>query len=567
MLTNLRIINYALVEDLEVKFQPRLNVITGATGAGKSIIIGALNLALGERAQSDVVRTGFDTAEIEAVFELSDDRDLKYLMSELGISLSDNTLIIRREVLSKGQSKCFVNDRLVTQASLKSIGDRLADLHGQHEHQSLLNVDKHREYLDHYGDLDEVVSQMSETYHLLRSKQKELKDFRNSKSLDDERRKLYEFQIQEIEKANLIPDEEEKLNQERKVLENVELLFELSSNLYHQLYESEASLLERVTFLSKELKRGGLIDSRLKEADEILESCVIKLQEISRFIEDYKGRLEFDPQRLETIRERLNLITTLKRKYAKNVEEILIYQDQIKKERERIENKDEIIRGLEKDTNLLSKSLQKECILLSQKRRYKTSELSRAIQKALSNLGMEKTKFEIKITQREDENGMVEMDGKRYFATEKGMDQVEFFVSPNPGEELKPLTKIASGGEISRIMLALKSILARADRVESMIFDEIDVGIGGEVASAVGRSLKNLASSHQVIVITHLQQIASQADQHFRVFKESLKGRTVTRIKRLDKEERVKEIARMISGENVSEVTLKQAREMIQTTE
>ena len=567
MLRNLRIKNYALVEDLEVEFQPRLNVITGATGAGKSIIVDALNLALGERAQSDVVRTGFDTAGIEAVFELSDDRDLKNLVSELGVGIQDNALMIRREVFSKGQSKCFVNDRLVTQASLKSIGDRLADLHGQHEHQSLLNVERHMEYLDHYGDLDATLSRVSETYHLIRTKQKELNDLQNGKKLDDERGKLYEFQIQEIEKANLIPDEEEKLNQERKVLENVEILFELSSNLYHQLYESEASLLERVTFLSKELKRGGQIDSRLNEPDESLESCVIKLQDLSRFMEDYKSRLEFDPEKLERIRERLNLINTLKRKYGKSTEEILTYKDQIKKEWERIENKDEIINGLEKEINLLSRSLQKECSLLSQKRRNKTSELSRKIQKALTNLGMDNTRFEIKITQREDENGLVEMDGKRFFATEKGMDQVEFFVSPNPGEELKPLAKIASGGEISRIMLALKSILAKADRVESMIFDEIDVGIGGEVASAVGKSLKNLALSHQVIVITHLQQIASQADHHFKVFKETAKDRTVTRIKKLDQEERVREIARMISGEEVSRLTLRQAKEMIKATD
>jgi DNA repair protein RecN (Recombination protein N) len=490
---------------------------------------------------------------------------LRGLLNELGILPNENTLIIRREISTKGQSKCYVNDRLVTLTSLKSIGDRLADLHGQHEHQSLLNTERHIEYLDHYGDLNEDLSRVSETYHFLRTKQKELVDLQNSKLLDEERRKLYDFQIQEIEKANLCPDEEEKLIQEKKVLENIEVLFELSSNVYHQLYESEASILERITSLSKELKRACQIDARLKEPDETLESCVIKLQEISRLIEDYKGRLEFDPEKLEMIRERLNLLNTLKKKYGKSIEEILTYKEQIKTELERIENKDEIINGLEKAIDGLTQSLQKECILLSQKRRAKASELSRRIQKALADLGMDKTKFEIKITQREDENGLVEIDGKRFVATERGMDEVEFFVSPNPGEELKPLARIASGGEISRIMLALKSILAKTDRVESMIFDEIDVGIGGEVASAVGKSLKNLASSHQVIVITHLQQIASQADHHFKVFKKSVRGRTVTSIKRLEKEERVKEIARMISGEKISEVTLKQAKEMIKT--
>jgi len=567
MLSNLRIKNYALVHHLEVEFQPGLNVITGATGAGKSIIVGAANLALGERASIEAVRSGSDTANIEAVFKLPDDRTLKEVLGKLSMILQDDVLIIRREISSRGQSRCLLNDRLVALGSLKSIGDRLADLHGQHQHQSLLNVERHIEYLDHYGDLENVLIRVSEIYHSLRKKRKELEDLKTSKMIDEERRKLYQFQIQEIGKANLSPDEEEKLAQERGVLENVEALFELSSNLYHQLYESEASIVERLSFLSKELKRGADIDSRLKEPAETLESGVIELQDVARFLEDYKGGLEFDPERLEMIRERLNLLNALKRKYGKSVEEILTYKEQIERELDRIESKDETIDNLKKEIVGLSQTLQRECGLLSQKRKAKASELSGRIQKALSVLGMAKTEFQIKITQREDENGLVELNGKRFFVDEKGMDRVEFFVSPNPGEELKPLAKIASGGEISRIMLALKSILVKTDRVETMIFDEIDVGIGGEVASVVGKSLKALASFHQVLVITHLQQIASQADHHFKVFKESVKGRTVTRIKRLNKEERVKEIARMISGEKVSQLALRQAKEMIRANE
>ncbi len=567
MLSDLRIKNYALVDQLEIKFQPGLNVITGATGAGKSIIVGAANLVLGERASIEVVRSGFDTASIEAVFKLPDDRALKDVLGKLGMILKDDLLIIRRDISSKGQSRCFLNDRLVTLGSLKSVGDMLADLHGQHQHQSLLNVERHMEYLDHYGDSEKLSIRVSEIYFLLKKKQKELENLKTSKKVDEERRKLYQFQIQEIEKANLSSDEEEKLAQERKVLENVETLFELSSNLYHQLYEREASILERLTSLSVELKRNIPIDSRLKELAQTLESGVIGLQDVARFLEDYKGGLEFDPEKLEILRERLNLLNTLKRKYGKGIEDILTYKEQVKRELNRIENKDEVIDGLEKEIEKLSEILQNECSLLSQKRKTKASELSRRIQKALSVLGMKKTEFQIRITQREDENGLVKLDGKRFFADEKGMDQVEFFVSPNPGEELKPLAKIASGGEISRVMLALKSILAKADRVETMIFDEIDVGIGGEVASTVGKSLKDLASSRQVIVITHLQQIASQADHHFKVFKENVKGRTVTKIKRLDKEERVKEVARMISGERVSQLALRQAKEMIKSND
>ncbi len=564
MLRSLRIKNYALVDQLEVEFQPGLNVITGATGAGKSIIVGAANLILGERASSEAVRTGFDTADIEAVFELSQDRALRELMNKLGSIPQDDLLIVRREISSKGQSKCFINDRQVTLGSLKSVGDRIADLHGQHEHQSLLNVERHVEYLDHYGDFENDLLRLRETYVSLKMKQKELEKLKSAKMTDEEKRQLFGFQIQEIERANLSSGEEVKLNQEKKVLENAETLCELASGLYHQLHEPDMSILDRLGALSKELKRGARIDSRLKEPAENLESSLITLQDAAGFLEQYRSRLEFDPDRLETIRERLNLLNTLKRKYDKSIEQILAHKEQIAKELRHIESKDEIIRDLEKEIRDVCEILRKRCVSLSEKRKTKSLQLSKKIQAALSALGMDKTRFQIRIARQEDEHGLVEIDGKRYLADETGMDRVEFFVSPNPGEDLKPLAKIASGGEISRIMLALKSILAKTDRVDTMIFDEIDVGIGGEVASAVGKSLKDLASAHQVIVITHLQQIASQADDHFRVSKESIKGRTVTRIKRLEKEERVEEIARMISGERVSRLSLSQAEEMIQ---
>jgi len=563
MLKSLRIKSYALVDQLEVDFQPGLNIISGATGAGKSIIVGAVNLILGERASTEAVRTGFDRASIEAVFRLQDDPALKDLLAKLGMVLQDDVFIIRREISSRGQNKCFLNDRLITLTTLKSIGDRLADLHGQHEHQSLLNVERHIEYLDDYASLSEIKARVSQTFHLLKKKRRDLEELRSGKSRDEERRKLYQFQIQEIEKSNLSQDEEGKLGEQRKVLENAEALFEATSNLYHQLYEAEGSILDKLASMSRELKKSHQIDSRLKEPAQTLESCVIGLQDAVRFLEDYKTHLEFDPEKLEMMRERLNLLNTLKRKYDKSIEDILAYKDQMQGELERIESKDDVISDLEKEIVGLSGALMEECSLLSQKRKAKASQLSTKIQKALADLGMPKTKFEIKISRRADENGLLRIDGKRYFVDERGMDQVEFFVSPNPGEDLKPLVKIASGGEISRIMLALKSILAKVDRLETVIFDEIDLGIGGEVASAVGRSLKDLGSSHQVIVITHLQQIASQADHHFNVFKESAKGRTVTRIKTLGRDERVKEIARMISGEKVSPVTLRQAKEML----
>jgi DNA repair protein RecN (Recombination protein N) len=566
MLRNLRIKNYALVEDLEAEFYPELNVLTGATGAGKSIIVGAVNLVLGERASFDVVRTGSDTATIEAIFELKPDQTFKNLLTPLGINYPDNVLIIRREVSSKGVSRCFVNDRQITLGSLKLIGDKLADLHGQHEHQSLLNVARHIEYLDHFADLNDFLTPVSQGYYKLKEKQKQLEELERSKKQDQERKELYDFQIKEIEKANLSPGEEEKLIQDKKVLENTEELHQLSSSLYQNIYEGEEAILGRLAISSKEMKRGKELDPRLKEPAESIESCLFQLKELSRFLEGYKDSLEFDPERLEMIRERLNFINTLKRKYGHTINEILDYAERIKQDLNKIENTDQIINDLKQEIKIVSETFKKDCLLLSQKRKTKALDLAKKIQSTLSSLGMDKTKFEVQITSPEDENGLLEIDDRRYFADQKGMDQVEFFVSPNPGEELKPLAKIASGGEISRIMLALKSILAKADFIPTMIFDEIDVGIGGEVASAVGKSLKNLAASRQVIVITHLQQIASVADHHFKVFKEISKGRTVTKIKKLEDQERVKEIARMISGEKISELTLKQAKEMIKTS-
>ncbi len=566
MLRNLRIRNYALVEDLEVEFYPGLNVLTGATGAGKSIILGALNLILGERASSDMIRSGSDTAMVEASFEPKPNPVFESFLSQLGLNCPNNTLIIRREVSSKGISRGFVNDRQITLGTLKLIGDRLADLHGQHEHQSLLNVTRHIEYLDDFGNLNHSLASVSQNYNALKEKQKRLGEVEKGRKLDQERKTLYDFQIKEIERANLTLPEEERLIQDKRILENTEELCQLSSSVYQNLYGGEGSIQERLSLASKEIKRGTQLDPRLKETKENLDSSMIQLQELSRFLESYKDSLEFDPEKLEAIRERLNLIGTLKKKYGNSIDEILAYAQKIKEELNRIEDKDQIVSELKEDIERLSGILKKECLLLSRERNARASDLAKKTQATLSELGMDKTKFEVQITSAEDENGLLEIAGKRYSVDEKGMDQVEFFVSPNPGEELKPLAKIASGGEISRIMLALKSILAKADQVFTMIFDEIDVGIGGEVASAVGKSLKKLASSHQVIVITHLQQIASQADHHFKVFKESSKGRTVTKIKKLKEGERVEEIARMISGERIGELALKQAREMIKTS-
>jgi DNA repair protein RecN (Recombination protein N) len=563
MLKNLRIKNYALVEDLDIEFYPGLNVLTGATGAGKSIIVGAVNLVLGERATTEMVRTGADEATIEGIFEIEKKDLFPKLLASLGILLDENILIIRREVSSKGASRCFVNDKQVTLTNLKLIGDRLADLHGQHQHQSLLNVSNHLEYLDNFGDLNQFQEEVGLTYFQLKSKIKELDEIQKHEKENQEKKQLYSFQANEIERANLSLGEDEKLLEERKILDNIETLHQILSGAYKELYDSENSVSQRLSFSKKEIEKASQIDSEFKDHTQALDTSLIQISDISRFLEKYLIRLEFDPQRLEEIRERLNLINSLKKKYGPKLTEILEYAEELRKTLDLFQNLGEKIDILKKEIETLTDILKERALFLSNKRKEKGEQLAKKIKKELSFLGMEKTEFEIRISYKEDENGLIKLNGKRYYVDEKGMNYVEFFVSPNPGEELKPLAKIASGGEISRIMLGLKSILAKSDQIPTMIFDEVDVGIGGEVADSVGKRLRSLSSNHQIICITHLQQIASFAQHHFRVFKETEKNRTVTKIKELNEKERVKEIARMISGEKISELTLRHAKEMI----
>ena len=564
MLKSLRIRNFAIVEDLEVEFFDGLNVLTGATGAGKSIIIGALNLALGERASSEMIRTGADCAIVEAVFEIKPKNPIEKNLSESGILYHENQLIIRREISSKGSGKCFMNDRLFTLANLKSVGDLLADLHGQHEHQSLLDSKEHLTYLDNYAEAGDLLVRVGNDYSKLKKKLEELEELKKIDELSREKKELYQFQLNEITRAGLSVEEEEKLSTEKKILENSEALFQIASLVFQELYDIDGSIIERLSLTKKELEKGGEYDPRFKEHIENLDSALLQLNDSSRFLQGYKDSLNFEPEKLEKIRERLNLINSLKKKYGQTVQEVLNYAEKIKTDLEKIENRDELIQETEQEIKDLKQILKKDSLLLSDKRKEKGSELARKIKKELSFLGMEKCDFEVRISWREEENGLLEINGKRYYVDEKGMDQVEFYVSPNPGEELKPLAKIASGGEISRIMLALKSVLAKSDQIPTMIFDEVDVGIGGEIAEAVGKRMKTLSSTHQIICITHLQQIASQADYHFKVYKEVSKNRTITKIKLLSREERIKEIARMIGGKKISDLSLEHAAEMIE---
>lgn len=564
MLKTLRIKDYAIIENLEIDFSSGLNILTGSTGAGKSILIGALSLVLGEKADSGLIRTGASHSAVEAIFEVKRNSALAVFLQNESLSSEENSVIVRRGISSKGGSKNFVNDKTVALATLKTIGDFLVDLHGQHQHQSLLDHKKHINFLDNFGNYSNLLNSVAKNYWDLRKKMDELNSLNEQEKIAQDKMELYSFQLSEIEKANLQPGEEEKLIQEKSVLENVEKISQSVGIILDNLQESEDSVLKRLAVAQKELNSATTWDKSLKEQQEFLENSYIQIKELARHFDNYKDKLEYDPERLNHIRERMDLLIKLKKKYGKSPEELIAYAGEIKKSLNLLENRSELIEKLEAEIAKDTETLKENCLKLSTARKKKALVLQKKISQELIFLGMEKTRFEIQMNYLEDDNGLIHLEGKKYKVDEKGLDQVEFLISPNIGEELKPLAKIASGGEISRIMLALKSALAEADNVSTLIFDEIDSGIGGEVAHKVGRKLKELSKSHQVLAITHLQQIASVADQHYQVFKEVKGERTLTRIKKLSKEERVTEIARMLSGKKVTALAEKQASQLLE---
>jgi len=392
----------------------------------------------------------------------------------------------------------------------------------------------------------------------------ELNSLRDQEKIAQEKKELYSFQLAEIEKTNLQAGEEEKIAQEKSVLENVEKISQSMGTILDNLQESEDSVLRRLAIAQKELNLASSWDKSLKEQQELLENSYVQIKELTRHFDNYKDKLEYDPERLNHIRERMDLLIKLKKKYGKSPKELITYAEEIKKSLNLLEDRAEVIEKLEKEITKISEVLKENCLKLSTARKKKALELQKKISQELTFLGMEKTRFEIQMNYQEDDKGLIQLEGKKYKVDKNGLDQVEFMISPNIGEELKPLAKIASGGEISRVMLALKSALAGADNVSTLIFDEIDSGIGGEVAHKVGKKLKELSKSHQVLAITHLQQIASVADQHFKVFKEVKGERTLTKIKKLSKEERVTEIARMLSGKKITQLAEKQASQLLE---
>ena len=565
MLKSLLVKDYALIGHINVEFGKGLNIITGETGAGKSILIDAMSLLLGERASTEVVRKGAQKSIVEGIFEIEGNKKVKRILEENEIDVLPE-LIIRREISLKGNNRCFLNDTPVTLNIIKDIGDLLVDLHGQHEHQSLLRTETHIDFLDEFGATESFLKDYKEKFTQLSEASRKLNDLKQKENILKEKKDIYQFQIKEIDAVSPQEDEEEKINEELNILENSEKLSELTNSVYEALYESENSVHDMIGKIENEIEELEKIDKSFSEIKSECESAVSLINDISQFVRNYKAKIDIDPEHLEELRNRLGAITMLKKKYGGSVKTIIEHRKKIGEEFELAENYSESIEKLEFEIKKLREVCGIAAEVLSKKRKEISKKVQKEVQEALTYLGIENSAFKVEINQKaadKNDRDFLIVNGKPFKYNSSGYDEVEFFISTNPGEDPKPLAKVASGGEISRVMLALKSILAKTDKLPLLIFDEIDTGVSGRIAQKVGQALKNLAGFHQIISITHLPQIAGLADQHFAVEKTLNDERVVSSIKKLGKDERIKEVAKLMSGEKVTEASLKGAKELM----
>ena len=561
MLKTLHIRDYALIDRLDIDFGPGFNILTGETGAGKSIIIGALGLLLGEKGRSDSIRQDAPFSMVEGTFQLPS--FLAEAVAKFEIDQDGRELILRREIHRSGKSRCFANDSPITQTTLMALGDLLVDLHGQHDHQSLLKTEYHLDTLDTFGVPKEPLDAMKLSYRKFRHTSSDLEALKEKEQQLRQKRDLIEFQIQQIAKINPQPGEEESLGSEEKILSHSEKLSQIAANVSGILYAGESSITEKLSSAENDLAGAREIDPRFDSWIAECRSLRIATEEIGKALQDYASKIEFNPQRLDEIRERLGAFSLLKKKYGNSMEQVLEFWRKSNEELQTGEQVGTEILRLTQEVETEKKNLSKWSEEISKFRKKAALVLEKETVRALGELGLKGGVFNISLTKRENPDGPVVVDGHQYASTAKGIDGVEFVISLNPGEEPKPLARIASGGEISRIMLALKSVLAETDRIPVLVFDEIDTGISGRIARVVGKNLKNIARGRQVICITHLAQIASLADRHFCVEKKVQDSRSMITVRLLEPEDRICEIAKLIGGEQVTESSIQSAKELI----
>ncbi len=571
MLSELFVKDFAIIDELHLRFAPGLNVLTGETGAGKSIIIDAVSLLLGARASHEVIRAGCEEARVEGIFLLDPRRTevLEPWLREQGLEGEPGTLILAREVRRNGRHLCRVNGRAVSLQVLAWLGEHLVDIHGQGGHLSLLRVREHLNFLDRYGGLLSLRQEVADLVGRLRQVRSELQALRQDERELARRVDLLEYQIGEIEAARLQPGEEEELLAERNRLAHAEELMELADEALTLLEEGSGeapSVRDGLELALRALRGLVRLDRSLEATVRGLEDLSYTLAEAIREVRTYREGVEFDPRRQRQVEERLGLIHSLKRKYGDSVEEILAYADAARRELRGITHRGERLEELEAEEERLLREIGEKAARLSRARQEAAGRLAAEVERHLADLNMGRARFAVEVRQTPDPQGAWVGEGRFAFDA-TGIDEVEFLVTANPGEPLRPLAKVASGGETSRLMLALKTVLTTADEIPSLIFDEIDVGVGGRTGGVVGQKLWRLTlpspqmpTGHQVLCVTHLPQIAAYADAHFRVAKAVAGGRTVTRVERLEGGAVVDELAQMLGTE--TEATRESAQEL-----
>ena len=563
MLQELRIRNFAIIQELDVSFDSGLTILSGETGAGKSILVGALGLLLGGRATAEMIRTGADEAMVEGVFDVAGNGDLVTGAARSGLDAPGDCLILRRIISRSGRNKIYIGDSAATLQQLALIGGRLLDISGQYSQQLLLHLENHGIILDAFCGNQGLLRDYEKAYDAFQQARQELSELQTGEGRLREQQELFQFQYNEIEQARIQSGEDVELEQERTVLQNARGLHERTWGAYQQLYEDEQSCLGAMQRMAGDISQAAGIDSQLQGTSEQLQQAAAMMEDAAFELRSYAERVVVDPQKLEEVENRLELLQRLKRKYGGTLESVLQHLQECSDGLAGISGGSARIEELQASLEQQIDALWHMAGDLSQQRRSAAETLQKKAAAELKSIGMEKAVFICTITSAHssDTGGF---DDRAAGLSRTGCDQVEFLIVTNQGEEPKPLSKIASGGELSRIVLALKKILAGNYRVPTLLFDEVDAGIGGAVAHSVGLKLKEIASDHQVLCITHLPQIACFGNHHFSVSKTARKGRTITDVARLDVPERLQEVARMLGGKHITEATTAHARDMLQ---
>jgi DNA repair protein RecN (Recombination protein N) len=556
MLVQLTISNFAIIKHLEITLKPGLNILSGETGAGKSIIINAMNLILGGRASTDLIRSRCEEARVEALFTFPDNRILTEILSEQGIPFDDE-LLIKRTFFREGRNRILINGSMATLQMLSRLGAILISISGQHEHQLLLKPDNHLYLLDDFSGLSDERLELSEVYGRYESLEGRINLLEKEIHEIGQRQDLTQFQIDEIERAGFRPGEDEALAEEKKRLQHAEELLAIVSEGYQALYERNDSALSTISLIAKKMDKGAVMDNRLSSVREALNEIEVRLEDASLTLRDFLKIIYMDPQRLDEVAERLELLNRLKRKYGRTLEDVLKFKDGLASMMVDQDERRQKLDQLMKERLELEAEVMQRASVLSNKRKKAAGTLENAVEQELHHLHMQATRFQVRFEGAEETEDTIKE------VRADGIDRVEFMISPNVGEELRPLSKIASGGELSRITLALKTILARTASVETLIFDEVDSGISGATAEVVGKKLLSLAKYHQILCITHLPQIASQGQDHFLARKEVIAGRTQATILALGREERIQEIARLLGGQEITPRAVAHAEEML----